>query len=154
MAGIETNLAVTVELHESPTDTVPADDNPKDADVPDDEKELVLQQQPSGGSIGHVPAESSNLDDIKFRAPTNETESMRDVRLRSINQRNALRVVVNDIFGDDKSDANKSNSKLTNKESSLSSGLVARVTTILIDETDEDTQEYDTTIIALPKSPM
>ncbi len=118
MADTETKLATAVELHESPTDTVPSDENPKDADVSgDDDKGLVFKKASSGKSVGHVADESVNIDDI---GTSIETASMRDVRLRSIKQRNALRVVVSDIFGDEKPDANKSNSKLTQKESSLS----------------------------------
>lgn len=151
MANTEDDLAIQVELHESPNDKVPTEDKPPDVEIQRLQTDLAEEEHVNGG---HVPEETADIDDIKFKANTQpgpETESMRN--LRSIRQRNALRVVVSDIF-DDKGDAQKSNSKLTQKESSLSSAVVAQVTTILIDETDEDTTEYDTTIIALPKSPM
>ena len=62
-----------------------------------------------------------------------------------------------DLFAEPQySGANQSNDKLTpnDKKTTSSASIINRFTSILIDEINDDTQEFETSIITLPKSPM
>eukprot|EP00484_Ammonia_sp_Unknown_P016650 CAMPEP_0197040402 /NCGR_PEP_ID=MMETSP1384-20130603/17105_1 /TAXON_ID=29189 /ORGANISM="Ammonia sp." /LENGTH=406 /DNA_ID=CAMNT_0042471151 /DNA_START=23 /DNA_END=1243 /DNA_ORIENTATION=+ len=100
-------------------------------------------------------------------APTISESAIRKKSIRE-EQEQRLRIVVEDIWADSQSAAGaatkQSGDNLTARTGTASSNklragqhessLISRVTSILIDEVNDDTQQFETSIISLPKSPI
>eukprot|EP01084_Bolivina_argentea_P030061 55739_1 len=76
--------------------------------------------------------------------------SAAQIRKRSVHQQ--LRVVVDDLFAESNDPNRQSTDKLDVRKAD--SSVITRVTSILIDEINDDTLQFETSIIALPKSPI
>eukprot|EP01084_Bolivina_argentea_P133745 236067_1 len=144
-------LAISVELHESKDDK-------------DTKKENYNNFDPSEHAVTST-ANNKGDEDSKANDATKQNDDSSLGRLKneqSVKERKQkLRVVVDDMWQSTRNlvidGSNKDvvgNGNNGKKLTAHNSSLINRVTSILIDELNDDTQQFETCVITLPKSPI
>ena len=174
MADKEKKLEIQVELHQSSNEEAKKQDTPVDKpgtnyqnfdadshqrtenDQVEESKSKTANNTANntGNNETNKAGDKNNTADDDDEFPPPQVSGSEIWRVKSIKAQNKLRVVVDDLFAEkDDKPGSQSDGKLTTGSQKQSS-LIHRVTSILIDEINDDTQQFEITTISLPKSPM